>query len=110
MPVLSAPLAALAAFGYIAAGYPVYLFTQVHPQRRTIVGTADYEAMTWNESMATKMHRAVDAVLSLFQRHKERSTAQGTAYEAVEVEDQDADVDHRQDSTGDMPMREISRQ
>lgn len=48
MPVSSAPLAALAAFGYIAAGYPVYLFTQVRPQRRTIVGVDDPLPPTWN--------------------------------------------------------------
>lgn len=48
MPVSSAPLAALAAFGFIAAGYPVYLFTQVHPQRRTIVGVEEAEPLTWN--------------------------------------------------------------
>ncbi|KAK9897215.1 hypothetical protein P389DRAFT_54590 [Cystobasidium minutum MCA 4210] len=108
MPVSSAPLAALAAFGFIAAGYPVYLFTQVQPPRRTIMGAEATYTLTWNEYLASKMHNTVGAIISLFKRDGRKDTQQGTAYEAVQVEDLDGDL--QRTHSQDVPMREINRQ
>lgn len=54
------------------------------------------------------MHSIVDRVVSLFKREGRRSVQEGTAYEAVEAEDLDGDLQRPQ--SRDVPMREISRQ
>lgn len=57
--------------------------------------------------MAASMHDSVDFVASLFRRHTRRSTNEGTAYEAVHVEDEDGEEDNQRSSRQDVPMREI---
>lgn len=60
------------------------------------------------EYLASKMHNTVGAIISLFKRDGRKDTQQGTAYEAVQVEDLDGDL--QRTHSQDVPMREINRQ
>lgn len=59
--------------------------------------------------MASKLHQCVDSVITLFQRNKGGRIAESAAYEAVEVEDEDGDLDEHRGDSHNVPMTEIRR-
>lgn len=89
---MSAPLEALAAFGFIALGYPAYLLTQAsRPQR-------DYGIMAIGDEprvrVLTRTEKAVEAIRSTLERimglfgTQVQEKGDAGQYEAVELDDE----------------------
>lgn len=91
MPLLSAPLAALAAFGFIALGYPVYLLTQTkQPQSYGIMAFGEKPKaapLTRTERTVEAIRSLLNKVLSLFGKGSEPRSQAGQ-YQVVELEDE----------------------
>jgi hypothetical protein len=92
MPLFSAPLEALAAFGFISLGYPVYLLTQTRRPEQSYGIMAFGEQpkpvpLTRTEKAVEAIRNLPDRILQLFGKRSQSNDDAGQ-YEAVELDDE----------------------
>ena len=93
MPLLSAPLEALAAFGFISLGYPVYLLTQTRKPEQSFGIMAFGEQpkavpLTRTEKVVQALRSIPERLMGLFGQGSQTNEDAGQ-YEAVELDEED---------------------